>query len=190
MNRKGQLKYLDQFYLLLIVMVALIFIMGAFFVWGLLAPSTAGLISDVTGSVKSAGANTSDQNISDAVNVPADAILNSINNLEWITYAILFGAVFGFITMCFFVRTYPFLLVFWIILMGLIALISLFLTDAYQGVVTGNDYVSTASQSWATTNFILLHLPLIIVGVGILGGIIMFMLISREPEAETGVLGR
>lgn len=183
MNRKG---IAEQIIYILIIFVILITILVVYFAWSMLAPSISTITGQITNSAITAANSSGDQNLSVAATTALSPINNSLPILEWGTYFVLIMLFFGFLILCFFVRAYPFLIFFWVILIIILAFVSLFLTDSYLTASAGTSYVATADQGWTTNNFIMSNLPSIFVAVGIFGGIILFILVSREQEAEAG----
>lgn len=181
MNKKG---IYWQIMALFVILIALGTIMMLFWGWSVIAPSATSIITDITSDLKQAGTNSGDNNLSNALNVPLDAVKNTADNFAWVTYLIFIVSLLGFLVLCFYVRSYPFLIVFWIFGIIVMVVISLFITNAYQDTIAGEDYVSVASRAWTTNHYLMSNLPIIITGIGIIGGIILFALISREPEAE------
>jgi hypothetical protein len=47
-----------------------------------------------------------------------------------------------------------------------------------------DSYTSSVMIGWGTSNWILLNLPTIFVSIGLIGGVIMFLLIPKEADAE------
>jgi F0F1-type ATP synthase assembly protein I len=159
-----------------------------FWVWSLMAPVTTELIDDTSGIILNQARNTSDGNLSNAANLAITPLRNTVANFEWITYAVLFGCFCGFFVFCFAVRAYPFLIVFWIIGMVLLTLMSIWLSSAYENVTSGSDYFTTATTSWATSHYILSNLPIFMISITLLGGIILFVIVSRDTEAAVQAL--
>lgn len=181
MNRKG---LVDQmvWIMTLVVILAIIIV----FVWGgmILMPMLTGVGKDITGSLVNMSVNSGDGNLTTALSTSTKIVDESIGNLEWVTYAMLIALFLGFLGLCFYVRTYPFLLGFWIVGIIVMAILSLFLTDAYQTAVVEDSSLSV----WVTSHYIMSNLPMIIVGIGIVGGVILFSLITRDNEAEVSGL--
>ncbi len=180
-NKKG---VYDQIVVVVIMLIVVAGIMFAFWVWSILGPTTVGLISQTSGDVRNAINNTGDGNLTAAINPSLNAIDNSIVNIEWISYAVLIMLMFGFFIMCFYVRTYPFLIFIWIGGILVLTVLSFFITSSYQDLTSGSDYVATQVKGWSTSHFLMSNLPGVFVAVGLLGGIIMFVLISKNGEAE------
>ena len=181
MNKKG---IYQQYMLIMVVFIALATIMLVF--WGLSAivPTGASLVKDLTSEVSGMVVSTGDQNLTNAISPQLNAIDSTVNNFEWVIYMLLICSFIGFIALCFYVRTYPFLIFFWIFGMIIMVVISLFITNAYQSQTGGDDYIATASKAWTSNHYLMSNLPIIFVGVGVLGGIVLFILISKDPEAE------
>lgn len=171
-----------------IVIGVLIGIMVMYWFWSLVAPTATALTSDVSTIILNQARNSTDGNISAAANLAVTPAINVLGDFEFVTYTLLAGALMGFFLLCYYVRTYPFLLFFWIIGMFILTLVSIWLTSAYEDATRGADYLSTATTAWTSNHYIMSNLPMIFVGVAIIGGIILFLLVSRETEAEVQAL--
>lgn len=179
-NKRG---FIDKTLGLVVFGVVLIFIVLIVYFGSLLMPiltpnlQTAGtLVNDAFQSVD----NEPIQNASTAVIVPAT---NALNNMEWLSYSLMIVCFLAFLIMCFYVRTYPFLLWIWIIMIIIIVFVSIYLTVAYQDL-RADATLGQYYQSWENTDFMLRNLPIVMLIIGIVGGVIMFILSSRDAAAE------
>lgn len=171
----------NSLFALLIIAGVLIVIMLVVFVFQMAGPP---LIS-TTNSAKTILHNSIQTSGNPAlVNASANSIepgLESLNNMEWIAYTLFTLMFLSFLGMCLYVRTYPFLLVFWIVLIILLTIVSLYLAVSYQGLRTDT---SLGYQSWENTDFMLKNLPTIIFTLGAIGGIVMFGISRGQNEQE------
>ena len=182
MNSKGQLRGI------LIAMVVLIAIILFFFIWGLFAPPIVNIIQTSSNVISGAVAGSGNLNLSTAVNssiVPAAAALG---NVQWISYGILIFLIIGFFIMVYFVRDYPFLIVIWIVFIIIMSFTSIYLSNAYNHVSSGNGEIAVLYRSWALNHFFLSNLPIITVMTGIFGGIIMLVSATRDSEQEASIM--
>lgn len=184
----GKRGFYNQAMTAAIIIGVLIAIMVCYWFWSLIAPSATSLTTDVSSIILNQARNSTDGNISNAANLAITPAINVLGDFEFFTYTLLSGAVMGFLLLCFYVRTYPFLLFFWIIGIFILALTSIWLTSSYEGAIAGAGYFSTTTTSWTTNHYIMSNLPSIFVGFGIIGGIILFLIVSRETEAEVQAL--
>lgn len=180
-NKKGLGNQIMLLIVMAIVLIGLILIM---FVWGMLGPPLQATLSDSNTIIQETFASSQDANLISAGQTSfGNATEGVTNNLEWVSYTMFILMFLVFLIMAFYVRTYPFLLVIWIILIVLMFFGSIYLTVVYQDL-RADATLGAYYQSWENTDFILQNLPIITLMVGIIGGIIMFMLASRNQEVE------
>lgn len=155
------------------------------FIAQLAGPLLFGSVGDLGNTIKQGVENSGNPNLIAAQNSSIEpAIQGSVNNFEWITYSVLIVMLLGFIIMCFYVRTYPFLIFVWIAMIVILLLVSLILAYSYQETAASS--VSGYYDAWENSDFLLKHLPVIILMTGLIGGIIMFVVASREEEIGGG----
>jgi hypothetical protein len=128
-------------------------------------------------------ASTNETNLTQQAQITSDLNMG-LQNLEWISYGLLFAMVMVFLLTAWMTKTYPFLIVFWIIFMIAIVFVSIYISSSYSDLATGNDFVAEAYQSWEGTNYLMEYLPFLLTFLGFLGGIILFVIATRESEAE------
>lgn len=175
-NKKG---FFNQLAIVVILAVVLICIILFAWVGGIIGPIISTTGNDVSNSLHEATLNDPDlSNASDTAFIPAN---EGLQNSEWIVYFFIIILFLTFIIMAFYVRTYPFLAFIWIGIIIVLAMISIYLSNAYQEIASDG---TMNLQSWENTHFLLSNLPQIVVIIGIIGGIAMFILSSREQEAE------
>lgn len=179
-NKKGLGR---QLMLLLIMGIILILIILLAFVGHLILPPLVSTMQDSNTILQDTFESTNDQNIIDAGQASFEPASRSLSNLEWVSYFMIILSLLIFVIMCFYVRIYPFLLGFWIILIVILMIISIYMTVVYQDLRT-DPQLGSYYTSWENTDFVLRHLPLLVLAIGIVGGIIMFSLASRSQEVE------
>lgn len=184
-NKRG---LANQILIIIVMAIILILLILGFFAFQLVGPPLVSTLQETSGTLRSTFQETHEEsliNASESSIIPAS---QSLNNLEWLSYT-LFGVMFiVWVIMCFYVRTYPFLMVIWIILVIIMVVLSIYLAVVYQDIRV-QPGLSDYYQSWENTDFMLKNLPIVVTILGIGGGIVMFMLASREQEAEIGGLG-
>ena len=67
--------------------------------------------------------------------------------------------------------------------MVIMTIMGIYLSSAYSDMIA-DSYTSSVMIGWGTSNWILLNLPTIFVSIGLIGGVIMFLLIPKEADAE------
>ena len=180
-NRKG---FGNQLMMILVIGMVLAFIMLAIWVGGLFLPLLTGtgtlLVNTISTSINTQSPNSE---LANATNIALPIASRSLGVVEGIVYVFMVFIFLGFIALCFYVRTYPFLAFFWVFIIIALVFLSMFISNSYISaslVPATNSYYTT----WGQNDFILSNLPFIIAVVGVVGGIILFVLASREPEAE------
>jgi hypothetical protein len=141
--------------------------------------------NEINSIIQNASLTTGNGNLTLATTSVLGQTNTGIQQLEWISYTIIIILLLTFVMLCFYVRTYPFLAFIWILIIVFLGGLSIFLTSAYQDIQSKGGFIGDALNSWENTNSLALWLPYIIVGIGIIGGIIMFVLATRESEVQT-----
>ena len=184
MNKRGQADISNKILVVLIMIVAIGFIM--LLIWALMigAPIFTSLGQSALGEVISFSDSSGNEDLKDATDASLGNLNTSLNVIQYVVYILFFGFIIAFCLMCVFVRVYPFLLFLWIIGTIIITGLSIYLSWSYQRILSNSGLVSAALQSWTTNHYILTYAPIIFAGLGIVGGIIMFALISRDQEVN------
>jgi hypothetical protein len=180
MNKKG---FLNQFITVLIIGVLLIAILLFVFVGGAILPIMTSTFGDLNTQVQDAMGNTGDPDIINAADVSFNNANKAVQNSEWIFFTLMIMVFIAFIALCYYSRVYPFLAFVWVGMMIVIIFISIFLTSAYQDM-SSDPTLSTSYNAWGSSHFYLQYMPHIFAVIGVIGGIIMFALPSRDQEAE------
>lgn len=169
--------------ILTVLFIMLLLIMGLviYFLYGLIAPVASYTINDITNEL--VGIPNTD-NVSTYLNYTFGSANQIVQNTEWITYGILTCAFIVFLVMCYYVRTYPVLIFIWL-LVGLVLIFTgMLLSESYSTIINDGGYLTSAYASWQGNDIIMQNLPLILGGFILLGGIIMFALITRDKDEE------
>lgn len=184
-NKKG---LANQIILLMVMAVVLILIMGLVFIWQLIGPPLQNTLQSSNTILQDTMSSTQDQKLINASQASFGNAAASLNNLEWFSYTMFIMMFLVFLIMCFYVRVYPFLIFIWLILVVLLFITSLYFAVTYQDL-RADATLGSYYQSWENTDFMLKNLPAIVLIVGIVGGIIMFMIANRSPEVELSNYG-
>lgn len=174
LNRKGLTGALITVLLMILVLVFIIILYAFVSFTGPVLTYTTTLATDTLASVDAPG--TALTNATETVFVPVN---EGLGNLEWLSYFLLIIMVIGFMMLCFFVRTYPFLIIFWLLFVTVIVFSTIYISSAYEDLSSSNDDIGNAYRNWETNNFLLAYLPGITSAIGFLGGIVLFILASR-----------
>lgn len=185
-NLKKDKKGLASQIMIIIVMALVIgFIILLIFLGQLVFPPLVSVSQDANVILQDTFQASGDSDLQAAGEASFQPAADSLNNLEWVSYTMVIIMFLVFLVMCFYVRTYPFLMFIWIILIILMLILSIYLAVVYQDLAADpalGDYYT----DWKNTDFVLQNLPFLVVILGIAGGIIMFILSSRDQEAEIG----
>lgn len=167
-----------------IMLGVVFFIMILFYLFGLIGPQISDALSSTTEIFQDLAANdTSTPGLNKSVELTFDnAIGPSIQNLQWFSYTLLIFLMLGFFFLAFWIRAYPFLIIFWIGGIVVLIMASLFMSSAYNDM--RDDPSFPVYKQWKTNDFILSNLPHIFTAIGFVGGFILFILASRESTAE------
>lgn len=113
------------------------------------------------------------ENITEVFDAPMRKVVSATNQLKWITTMMIFGYFMGFLITLFLVRSHPAWMFAYIILMGLIIIISVPVSNAYERVST-NPELAPYFSGFYGQNWIMAHLPLWFTVFGFLGMIFLF----------------
>ena len=183
MNRKG---FMQQIMIVLIFVIVLAAIMSIYYLWSLSAPIYESLQTDVFHDLIVATNNETPSNLSESATTAFNVGIDSLAVMESISVIIFFFLIIGFIAMCAFVRTYPFLMVVWIVGIILLVFFSLILTSTYEDMKQ-DSVLRGYYTEWGMNDFILSNMPILILVVGVVGGLIMMFVLARDPDIDQGV---
>jgi hypothetical protein len=175
MNKKGNLMVLGG-----LVLLVLVFIVGAFFITvgsGVLTYSVR-TINDVTTGLGMVG----DTNMSAISDVSIGTLNNSISMLQWGSGIILVFCLLGIIIFAGSIRMNPngFLIGLYLILMLVMIFVSILMSNTYEVYLGGSDVIATELAGMTMASFMVLYMPMIITIMGFIGGIIIFSGLGEE----------
>lgn len=185
MNIKAQL---DR-HIILVLMFVVIFSVVIFLIWGgailfpMLVDSGQEISSSINGVIQEQDSGTAMGNASQQATVLATGILGSI---EIMVYATMIGLLLGYIAICYYVRTMKVLAAIWFIVIICMVVVSMILSNAYIQAAETPDF--NFYETWGSNDFLMRHLPMIVGTVSVFSGILLFVIMQREPEEEEGVL--
>jgi len=104
------------------------------------------------------------------------------NTMNYIFLAVFFGLLISLIITSFLTPTHPIFFIFAIIIFIALVLVSVVLSNAYEAITSSATFTSAVSHM-PIMDYIMLHLPLIAIVVGILAAIIIF---SRAGQPGFG----
>lgn len=179
MNNKG---LVGQYMILIVMGIVMFCLMVLYWTYSLVAPPLTYAIDLGTSTLQQGVSG--DGNLSFAVNSTFVPVNESLDNLRWLSYSLMIIAFLAFIMICSFVRTYPFLLPFWLLIVFILAFLAIYLGNGYQNVAISGNVIGEQYQSWSANDYFMRYLPHIIVVFGLLGGFVLLVLVSRDNTAE------
>jgi len=182
MNNKGQ-AFVENYVTIMITVIVIA--IGCVFLWGFMVglPLMSDLVGTGTSSIRDLSSSVNDVNINNSMQIATTPVLNVLGDFQFALYLFFFGLFVGFCVLCYYARSYPFMLFVWIALMTVMTLMGVYLSSAYTDMLV-DTYTSSVMIQWGTVNWILTNLPMVFVAIGLIGGAIMFLLIPKEADAE------
>lgn len=176
---------IDKVMIVIILFVAIIAIVAVYALVSIAGPVVVGEGKNAANIIQSS-IDTSQPNssISNASLVATSTVNGVLGTFELFVYLGFIGLFIGFMMICYYVRTYPFLSVFWFFIIIALVFISMLISNSYELASTSNSDMSSFYSAWGTNNFLMLNLPYIMAVFGVVSGVFLFVLISREPESE------
>lgn len=178
---KGKRGFYNQLMIVVVLGMVLGGIMLLFWIGGMVLPIISQTSGDLNSIIQSASTDTGDANMSMATEASFGNVNKTVQNFEWVYFTLIIFVFITFIAMCFYVRTYPFLAFVWLLIIFILVFISIFLASSYQDVSATGDL---GYSSYQTSGFYMSYMPYIFAVIGIIGGIVMFILATRDQEAE------
>jgi hypothetical protein len=182
-NRKG---LLNQIMIVVILITVIIAIIGVFSLASIVLPVLTGEGIEVATLLQTSMNESGIAEMNDAGQVATSTTINVLGIFELLVYLFFFGLVIGFIMVAYYVRTYPFLAFFWAGGMVITTIIAMIMSNAYEQAKTGD--LAQFYNTWGTNDLLMSYLPHIMAVVTIVGGIVLFVLVSRDSEGETQAL--
>lgn len=180
MKKKG---LVEQIYLVMVLIVILITVIGLFSLGSIVLPILVGEGNSVTDIIQTDLANSGIEPLQNASTVPAETVKGVLGVVELVLYFMFLGLIIGFVLIAYYVRSYPFLAWFWAGAMVIIVIMAMIMSNAYEQAKNEPD-LQSFYLTWGSNDLLMSYLPHIILSIGILGGIILFVLISRDSESE------
>lgn len=181
MNNKG---FTQQ--VLIILIIGIVFAIMIIFYWAgsMVLPILTSAGSDITSQLQlSTSTNNPSSELANATATTGNIAKGIFGAVESIVYVFFIFLLMGFIALCFYVRSHPAFAFFWVFIIIGLAFVSMFVSNAYT---SASQLPATSSyySTWGTNDFLMSNLPIIVVVSGVIGGIFLFILASRDPESE------
>lgn len=183
MNKKG---LVQQLMIVLILFIVVIVGIGVYWIVSMFGPVVVGegnaLASQVQTSIH---ANNPGSALDNSSQIATITTTNILGVFELLVYIAMIGGIIGFIMIAWYVRTYPWLAAVWIFAIIFFAFFAMLISNSYQqAALSGPSEMQQFYADWGTNNFLMTYLPHMVIFFGILGGIILFVLVSRDSESE------
>lgn len=171
MDKKGQI---GTMYILFIV-IAVILVIG--FVAVLLVATVDYASDTITPIITSIGSISADANVSQYAQYSVVPVNNSIQALPWIVaFAYIAALVFTIV----FIAGYaysssPVLMGIYFLMMILLIFLSIFMSNSYQDIYTGNNEIALRLQEQTAMSYMILYSPFILAFITMAAGIYFFV---------------
>lgn len=176
MENKGQIGTQVVWIFILMGLVAALIV--GYFVFAMAAPLFGNYENILVTDFQGAAASTGQSIIVNATNMTAGSIDRTIQpNEQWVSYGILIMMFIAFVACMYFVRFYPFMVIFWILFCIVITFVSIYLSVSYQNIAAS---MPAIYQAWAGNDYLMTYLPFITITFAVIGGIFIFMTSKRE----------
>lgn len=183
MFKKAKRGIVDQMLVVFIFILVLVVMMVGYFIYALVAPVGLFVLNDANNIIQQTLP--SEDNISTYSNLTFGAANSALQtNMEWISYGVLFMMLIAFCFCAFFVRTYPFFIIIWIAFIVVLVFCAIILSYTYNDIKSGDGYLSQAYLSWEGSDFLLSYLPMIIAALGLAGGLILYIVPTKDEQSE------
>lgn len=180
---KGQMDLVNNFTNVFWIILVIVGVIAVVFGIALMAPIFVGKSTELSGYVSDAF-HTGLSTLNDSQNasgIAADTVEGTLGTVQFISYAVFIGLILGYLIICFYIRTQPWLIFLWVFVMIFMVIISMFISNAYVNAATAPNTASFYS-AWGTNDFLLRHLPHAMAVLGTLGGILLLVLYPRDEE--------
>lgn len=180
-NKKG---FGNQLMIVLILAVVLAIGILIFWAGAMVLPLLTGTGNTLLNTIQtSVNANNPSSDLANATNITVNISKNILGIVETIVYISLFILMIGYITLCFYVRTYPFLAFFWIFIVVGLVFVSMFVSNAYM-LAKQDSNLADFYSTWGTNSLLMENLPVIVAFFGVISGIFLFVLATKDQEGE------
>jgi len=165
MNRKGSIE--DSVYIVILLFITALVFLFAYVINGAISSAAAPAFENV-----SAGSSI------------GFTVVNSIfdNTINYVYLAVFFGLIISLVVTSFLTPTHPIFLIFAIFVFIALMIVSVALSNAYS-VITASSTFTAATSHMPIMDYIMTHLPLIAIVIGVLAAIIIF---SRSGQGSFG----
>lgn len=169
MKRKGQL--FDIIIWLIIIFVMFIFFVGFKYGFNILTNTVVGINQPVGNTnVTTIGTNTFGQ------------VNTGLDSLKWLALVITISMILSIMISNFLIKAHPVFFIVYILIVVIAVVLSVYLSNAYETILTSGNVLAPTLQSYTGMNYIMLHLPIWTTIVGIMGAIFLFIGVTLDRE--------
>lgn len=169
-NKKGS--YADVFIFLIMAFVITIFFGVMYYGFTLMNTALMGITFDI-----------GDTSFTSIVNSTWGNVYDSYNQLKVLSYVLIFGMVLTIFISAWAVRKPPIFMVIWIIISIGAVIVGVYISNAYQLLLTNPEFGSTL-ESFKGASYMLLYLPYLGAIVSLIAGLISLMGLNRSRVEE------
>jgi len=169
MKRKGEL--FDIFIVLILIFVVFIFFAGFLYGYNLL---TNGILNTVQTS--------SSINITQPAQQTFGQVNQGLASLRWLSLVIVVSMIISIMVSNFLVKAHPVFFIVYLLIVVVGIVLSVYLSNAYESILTSSNALTETLQSFTAMNFIMLHLPIWATIIGIMGAIFLFIGVTVDRE--------
>lgn len=180
-NKKGLANQLMIVLILGVILGVGILVFWAVAMFSPLLTGTGNLLLDQL--QLSVNTNNPSSEISNATDVSVNITKGILGIGETLVYVSMFIMIIGFIALCYFVRTYPFLAFFWVFIVIALVFVSMFVSNSYV-MASQDSNLAEFYATWGTNGFLMENLPMIVAFFGVISGIFLFVLATKDQESE------
>ena len=115
-----------------------------------------------------------------------DVVFGNLNigfqQLEWISYMLIFGLTLGAFIGMFVIKEHPAFFGIYIILVSVVLFISIFISRAYEKIYLSGGVIGSQLKSWGASSWLILNLPEWVTILAFIGAILLFVVFNRDSE--------
>lgn len=169
MNNKGFV--LDMFVWVIIALVFIIAILGFTFMFD----KTTTLLNDMSDYEIVPG-----KNIGDNYTGNIESLNSSTYMFEYIAVALIFGMIIFIFISNLYAKAHPVFYVVYFIVTVVVVTGSVFISNFWETDILQLEELGAYAQNWGIINHIMLHLPIYVIVVGILGGVFLAINLPKD----------
>jgi len=174
-NKRGSI--MDIFIWMIIAFITILFFASWMYGHDLITTALTDL--DIT-----IGNNT---NFSTIANDTFGQVNNALSQLRFLAIAIIFGMIITIFVSNFLTKAHPVFFIVYFLITVVAIIFSVFISNTYETLM-GNSVLGSTLQTFIGGSFIILNLPIFVTVVGLLGGVFLFIGITRDTELGGGIM--